>query len=128
MPTDAFHISRVSLGAPGSPDRVDMYFVPFAGRIPLDAPFYWVLSLDSLVRIECFVIDCLPAFNQLLITRLVVAIVVGRVVVVAAIALKCPSDNTATSSSKHFSTKLFFFWFLSVFRPSHFSLEIFGNT
>lgn len=56
-----------------------------------------------------------------------VAIVVGRVVV-AAIALKCPSDNTATSSSNHFSTKLFFFWFLSVFRPSHFSLEIFGNT
>lgn len=100
--------------------------MPFAGQIP----FTLLHSCPTDSRCPSRVIDCLPAFNQLLITRLVVvataaaAIVVGRVAVavVAAIALKCPTDNTATSSSKHFSVQNVCYCF-SLFRPSHFSLE-----
>lgn len=89
--------------------------MPFAGQIP----FTCLHSCPKDSRCPSRVIDCLLAFNQLLITRLVVAaaaaaIVVGRVAVavVAAIALKCPTDNTATSSSKHFSVQIFVIVFL----------------
>lgn len=106
----------VCMGTPGS-----LYFVPFLApkffNSCCSCPVRWQLATampaDWLSDSKC---------NQLLIIRLVVAIV-------AAIALKCPSTNNSATSSLN---KILFFFFCFYFFSSQLifllkCLEIFNN-